>query len=155
MRCVVGAFRVPPHVRLVFWCFLPPPFDVFFFDFSLVPVVFAAFRGLLFCSLLFCFVLFSLFSLFSLLSLCLRSFLTGSAAQAARTSQYIYIYIYIYMLFVCFYTVCTISSKSPIAGNVPVTPQMILRGSRCICLLSRQASTGEGYYPAHRADNGC
>ena len=45
MRFVVGTFRIPPLARLVFSHFLFSPFAVFLFDFSLVPVVFAAFSS--------------------------------------------------------------------------------------------------------------
>ena len=46
-RFVVRTSCVPPHVRHVFWCFLPPPFAVLFFDILLVPLALAAFRRLL------------------------------------------------------------------------------------------------------------
>ena len=53
MRFVVRTFRIPPLARLVFSYFLFPPSAVFFFDFSLVPVVFDGFRSLHFSSFLF------------------------------------------------------------------------------------------------------
>ena len=46
-RFVVSTFCVPLQVHHVFWCFLPPPFAVLFFDILFVPLVLAAFRRLL------------------------------------------------------------------------------------------------------------